>query len=369
MLGTITLGTTGAGSFSTTTLAAATYNVAAVYSGDANYLTSTSAAQSFTVSAAPAPTVASITPAGAVAGSAATTITLTGTNFAATDVVKAGATTLTTVYVNATTLTAMLPANLLAAAATLPISVTDTASTETSGAVNFVVSTAPAVVFTGPSTAASDQQPMVTFQLTQPYAVPINCLLTLTFAPATATGIVDPALQFSSGGTTLAFTIPAGSTATPPVQFQTGTVAGTVTVTLTIVTAGGVNVTPASVAPVVVTLPETVPEISTATIARTGAGTASALTVTMQGFSNTREVKTAIFHFTPTPGNTLTTTDLTIDVSGIFGAWFGSDASTPYGSTFTYTQPFNLNADPATIQSVTVTLVNGVGDSVVQTAQ
>ena len=348
---------------------AGTVTIQAMQTGNLDYAAATPVSQSFTVSAAPAPTVASITPAGAVAGSAATTITLTGTNFAATDVVKAGATTLTTAYVNATTLTAMLPANLLAAAATLPISVTDTASTETSGAVNFVVSTAPAVVFTGPSTAASDQQPMVTFQLTQPYAVPINCLLTLTFAPATATGIVDPTLQFSSGGTTLAFTIPAGSTATPPVQFQTGTVAGTVTVTLTIVTADGVNVTPASVAPVVVTLPETVPEISTATIARTGAGTASALTVTMQGFSNTREVKTAVFHFTPTPGNTLTTTDLTIDVSGIFGAWFGSDASTPYGSTFTYAQPFNLNADPATIESVTVTLVNGVGDSVVQTAQ
>jgi len=209
---------------------------------------------------------------------------------------------------------------------------------------------------------------MLTFQLKQPYLVPIDCVLTLAFTPATATGIDDQAVQFSTGGRTISFTVPAGSTTTPTVQFQTGTVAGTVTVTLGIA-ANGVNVTPSNVAPIVVVLPEVVPQVMTATVSRTGAGASSALTVTVTGFSNTREVKSAIFHFTPTPGNTIEIPDFTIDVTDIFATWFSNEASYAYGSSFTYTQPFSLNADPSTVQSVTVTLVNGVGSSVAQTSE
>jgi hypothetical protein len=318
-----------------------------------------------TAAAPSTPTLTSISPAGGVTGSPATTITLTGTNFTTTDVVQFGEGTLVTTFVNATTLTAVVPANYFSEVGTYPVDVTDSASGLTSGSLNFVISVSPVVVFSGPSAATSDQQPMVTFQLVQPYAVPITCVLTLTFTPSTPAGIVDPNVQFSSGGTTINVTIPAGSTMTPPVQFQTGTVAGTATVTLTITDENGDPLTPPNVAPVVVTLPATVPQITSTTATRA----TGVFTVTMEGFSNTREVKTAIFHFTPMPGATLDTTDLTVDVSGIFAQWFGSDAATQYGSSFTYTQPFNLNSDPTTIQSVTVTLVNTVGSSTTETAQ
>ena len=346
-----------------TVTGAGTVTIQATQAGNAAYAAATPISQTFTVSAVTPPTAAAVSPAGVVAGSAATTVTLTGASFAATDVVEFGATALPTTFVNATTLKAVVSPTLLGTAGAFQISVTDTATKESSGFLSFTVATAPAVVFSGPATATSDQQPMVTFQLTQPYAVPIDGVLTLAFVPSTPAGIVDPTVQFSSGGTTINFTIPAGSTTTPPVQFQTGTVAGTATVTLTIMTADGVVVTPANVVPVVVTLPATVPSISTASVKKTGEGSTASLTVTMAGFSNTREVKTAVFHFTPTPGDTLANPDITIDVTNLFAAWFASDAATQYGSTFTYTQPFNLSADPDTIQSVSVTLANSVGTS------
>jgi hypothetical protein len=342
---------------------AGTVTIQATQAGNTTYAAATPVSQTFTVSSVAMPTLSGISPAGAVAGSAATTVTLTGTSFTTSDQVKVNATVLTTTFVNATTLTAVIPANLLTDAGTLPLTVTDTSSGNSSTVASFLVEVAPVVVFTGPSTAASGDQPVVTFQLKQPYSVPINCVLTLTFVPATATGIDDPAVQFSSGGRTINVTLDAGSTTTPEVQFQAGTVAGTATVTLTI-TADDVNVTPTNVTPVVVALPSVVPQIAAAKVA----STTTALTVTVTGFSNTREVKTAIFHFTPTAGDTISNPDVTIDVTSIFAAWYSTAASNAYGSTFTYTQPFNLNADATTIQGVTVTLVNAVGNSVVTTA-
>lgn len=342
---------------------AGTVTIQATQTGDTTYAAATPVSQSFTVATAAVPTLSGISPVGAVAGSAATTVALTGANFTTTDAVFVNSTMLTTTYTSTTTLTAVIPANLLTSAGALSLTVTDTASGKTSAASSFAVEVAPVVVFTGPSMAASGDQPVVTFQLKQPYAVPINCLLTLTFVPATSTGIDDPAVQFSSGGRTINVTLPASSTTTPDVQFQAGTVAGTVTVALTI-TADDVNVTPASVTPVVVTLPTVVPQIAAAK----SASTTSALTVTVTGFSNTREVKSAIFHFTPTPGNTISNPDVTIDVTSIFATWYSNPMSTTYGSIFTYTQPFNLSEDATTIQGVTVTLVNAVGNSVVTTA-
>ena len=171
-------------------------------------------------------------------------------------------------------------------------------------------------------------------------------------------------MQFATGGRTIAFSIPANSTATPAVQLQTGTIAGAVTVTLA-VTSDGVNVTPANVAPVVITIPAAVPALTSAKTTNSG----QTLTVAVVGFSNTREVTKAVFHFTPAAGATITNPDVTIDVSTVFASWYGSTASDAYGSAFTYAQPFTLDTDATSIAGVTVTLTNSVGASMVLTAQ
>jgi hypothetical protein len=181
------------------------------------------------------------------------------------------------------------------------------------------------------------------------------------FAPVASAAVTDdPTVQFSTGGRLIAFSIPANSTATPSVQLQTGTIAGTATVTLA-VTAAGVNVTPANVAPVVITIPAAVPTLKSAKATKSG----QTLTVAVVGFSNTREVTKAMFHFTPAAGSSIKDPDVTVDVTTVFAGWYGSAASDAYGSAFTFTQPFTLDSDASVIAGVTVTLTNSVGASVV----
>jgi hypothetical protein len=171
--------------------------------------------------------------------------------------------------------------------------------------------------------------------------------------------IDDPAIVFSNGTRTLPLNIPAGSTSTPTVQLQTGTLAGTITLTLTL-TVNGINVTPATITPVVIAIPPSIPNLISPTLTRSG----QTLTVSLTGFSNTREVSKAIFHFTPVAGGTLNNPDVTVDVTASFAAWFANAASDAYGSQFTYTQPFTLDVDASVVQSVTVTLVNTAGNSI-----
>jgi hypothetical protein len=231
-------------------------------------------------------------------------------------------------------------------------------------AATFTVAPAPQFVLSGPQAATSDEQPALTFTLANPYPFSLAGTLTLTFEPVASAGVTgDPAVQFSTGGQTIVFNIPANSTATPAVQLQTGTIAGTATVTLA-VTSDGVNLTPANVAPVVITIPAAVPTLNSATTTKSG----RTLTVAVVGYSNTRELTRAVFHFTPVAGSSIENPDVTVDVSAIFADWYVSTASDAYGSAFTYTQPFTLDIDASSIAGVTVTLENSVGTSVVVTA-
>ena len=253
-VGTISLGAAGTGSLRTTALPQGTNVIVASYSGDAVYAASASAPQTVVITGSTALALTAVSPNSGAIGSPATTVTLTGANFAATDVVLYNATVLPSAFVNATTITAVIPASVFTSAGTGMITVRDTQTEATSSAVTFTVSTAPQIVFTGPPSAVSGQQPTLQFQLVNPYPVALTGSLTLTFVSSDSSGINDPAVQFASGGRTISFSIPADSTATPGVQLQTGTVAGTATVSLA-VDANGVNVTPANVAPVTITIP------------------------------------------------------------------------------------------------------------------
>ena len=174
----------------------------------------------------------------------------------------------------------------------------------------------------------------------------------------------DPAIQFANGGRTFTFTIPANSTVVPPIQLQSGTVAGTITIPLTLM-AGTTNVTPTTLQPVVIVIPRAVPTVSTTTVTRNG----NQLSVAIHGFSNTREVTQATFHFVGIGGVQIDTPDITAPIAPLFTGWFASTPSAQYGSTFTYTQVFNVSDTAANIGSVQVTLTNSVGASALTTAQ
>jgi hypothetical protein len=317
----------------------------------------TTATATTTVNVISGLTLTAIAPTSAPYGSAATTITLTGIGFTQNSVVKLNGTAIPTTYTSPTQLTAIIPASFFQQLTAGTITVFDTVRNLTSTSATFTVSLPNLqVTFSGPTTAGPGEQPTLNLVVSQPYPIAIQGTLTLTVDPFTAGGPTDPAVQFSTGGTTFSFTIPAGSTTTPTIQLQTGTVASYIYVLLTL-QANGQDVEPPST--VEITVPNAVPVISSATITRNG----NTLTVTVQGYSSTRNMNLATFDFTPAPGSTISDPKLSVDVTTDFNTWYSSDPSVQYGSSFTYTQVFNLSNNASTIGSVSVVLTNSEGQS------
>ena len=300
----------------------------------------------------------SVAPNTALLGDAAKTITVTGTGFVANSVVKVSGTAVATTFVNGTTLTAVIPASNFLAVGTLPITVFNPTQSLTSTVVNITVSAPPfSGSLTGPGTSTPGSQPTLTFTVT-PYPAPLTGVLTLTFAPAS--GLTDdPNIQFAAGGRTLTFNLAAGATNVPTVQLQAGTVAGTITVTL-VLTAGGVNVTPASIVPVVIVEAAALPSATSVSATRSG----NTLTVVVNGFSNTREISSAVFHFTAAAGKSIDNPDITIPVgTTLFAPFYLTPGSQAVGSAFLYTQNFTLDQDAGVVSAVSVKMVNSVGTS------
>ena len=89
------------------------------------------------------PTITTISPNNTVAGSAAFTLTINGTNFVAASVVNFGGSALATTFVNSTQLTATIPAASVASTGTSAVTVTNPApGGGTSNAINFTITSA-----------------------------------------------------------------------------------------------------------------------------------------------------------------------------------------------------------------------------------
>ncbi len=306
----------------------------------------------------------SFTPNTATVGDPNKTITITGSGFVANTVAQVNGTAVATTLVNPTTLTAVIPSANFTTAATLTLTLKNPTTGSTSNGLPLVVSI-PAVTATyvGPTTTTAGTQPALNLTIPS-YPIALTATLTINTKSLLPSGVTDPNVLFANGLTTYSFTIPANTTTIPPIQLQAGTVAETITVPL-VLTANGVNVTPAGLAPVIITVPTAVPVATTATLTRSG----NQLTVTVDGFSNTREIVQANFTFTPVPGATLTTTSITAPVATAFATYFATAGSLTAGSSFVYTQVFNIDGDPNSIASVQVTLTNTIGVSVAAIAQ
>jgi uncharacterized protein (TIGR03437 family) len=114
------------------------------YSGQIVFASATAANKSVVVSivlnvAAQVPSIAAVWPPGALAGSAASVVTLTGANFFATSVVTVGSTILTKTLVGANTILATIPSSLLTLAGPLSITITTPTASAASAPVIFTV--------------------------------------------------------------------------------------------------------------------------------------------------------------------------------------------------------------------------------------
>ena len=115
----------------------------------------TSNAQSFTINNPP-PTVTSLSPTSANAGGVAFTLTVNGTGFVSTSVVKFNGGAKTTTFVSATQLTAMITAADIATTGTATVTVTNPGPGGTSNATSFTINNAvPTISSLSPSSAVA----------------------------------------------------------------------------------------------------------------------------------------------------------------------------------------------------------------------
>ena len=221
--------------------------------------------------------------------------------------------------------------------------------------------------FTGLSgTADSAQQVSGTLALGAAYPQDITGQVTLAFVPESslASPADDPSIQFTTGGNTASFTIPANSTAPVSFAFQTGTVAGTITLTVSWQADGAALAVPAALTQAIQIAPA-VPVITAVTATTTSSG----FQVVITGYSNTREATQANLQFTPASGQTLQTTSLTVSLTTATSNWFPESVSYPYGGQFTLTLPFSVSDGTASaIGSISVQLVNTQGTSTASSA-
>ena len=219
-----------------------------------------------------------------------------------------------------------------------------------------VISAAPTITITGlPSVGVAATQSTATVTLSGAYPSDITGTMTLTFAPA-AGGAQNYDAKFATGtGTTVNFTIPAGTTSFN-VPVIIGTVAGVITITTN---------TSLTSAPIVntITVNPAVPVITGVT---PGAVNTSGFSISVTGRSTPRNMTSALFHFTSPTGTSLASADITVPLTSAFTNWYGSSASTPFGSSFTMTVQFSFKGpvgETVPYTTVTVTLTNSVGAS------
>ncbi len=248
----------------------------------------------------------------------------------------------------------------LAGTASFSVTVIDSNSVSASKTLSVTVGlpTGPGVTFSGiGSTAAAATQPSLAVSLGSIYAANVTVKLTMTVV--TDSGLTDPAFQFASGGLTAQTMVPAGSTGgLTAVPVQLGTDASTVTIAAQLLV-GAQDVTPSPASKLTFRLNPAAPVITSMTAARTSTG----FTVTIVGYATSRDVTAASFTFSGTSGANLGTSQLAVAVSSIFAPWYSSAASAPYGSQFTFTQPFTVTGSNTAILSVSATLTSSVGVS------
>lgn len=346
---------------------AGTASVTAVYQD----LPASNAVQ-FTISGAPA--ITQLSPSTVTAGSSGFTLTITGTGFQQGSVIDWDGTALTTTFSSSTQLTAQVPASLVTSLGTASVSVVN--SGVSSNTESLTIS--PVTTLTLQTTSTPTEPSSVGVTLGSAATVALNGTLTLSFTPSVSglpAGYTDPNLQFSctgatctNGNTVLNFTVPANQASVSPLpggSIMQGTVAGTITVTLTSLTRAdtGVSVLPASAVSATLTVAPSAPVIVSNSVSITNL-TSNGFTVILNGFSTTREVTAVNFTFTAASGTKLDgTTTFTVPASSAFASWFNSSAGQSNGSNFGLTVPFTFSGSSKVISGVSVTLTNSVGTS------
>ena len=234
----------------------------------------------------------------------------------------------------------------------------------------------PAYTITGATGAqAPKTQPKLSLTLAGPYAVALTGVLTVTSSGALP---ADPAVQFSTGGRTVPFAIPAnttnaifgptGATVGTSVGFQTGTVANTLTFSPTFATKDGqLDVTPAAPTTLQLTVPSSAPVLAGVQLTNL---TTNGFSIAVTGYATSRNLGSFAVQFTMNSGYDMPKKQFTVDLTQASSIWFSSTASQAFGGQFIVTVPFTFDgALPsgtsigAAFASVSVSVTSDAGSS------
>ena len=201
----------------------------------------------------------------------------------------------------------------------------------------------------------SQQQVSLTIQFASASTVSAIGVLSIQFAPSVANVTDDPAVVFPvTGGRQLQVNVaPGAQTATydnqSAVTFQTGTTAGTITLTLmfpnTAPFSQSYTISPAQV------------QIGSATAVRQSPN----LVVTVNGFDNTYSTGQMSFVFYDTSGKVLTPGGIAVDSRSDFHQYFFTNNQA--GGAFAMQATFPVTGDVTQIGSVAVTMNNSAGQT------
>jgi hypothetical protein len=232
----------------------------------------------------------------------------------------------------------------------------------------------PSVSFTNVASVLGPlQQPAAGLQFSALYPYDVRGVLTLSFISDSF--VDDPAIQFATGKRAINFLIPANTTQAIFLQasgssigtlaaFQTGTVSGLVSLTVSGLTVGQVDLTPGTPAAKSYQIPATVPQLRSIQV-RSFIG--NQIVLVISGYSTPRNLSQLSFQFTGASGSNLTTSSLNLDVSGAFTSWYTSADSDVFGSQFAVSITATITGDPTALQSISVTATNSKGTSAAQT--
>jgi hypothetical protein len=225
-------------------------------------------------------------------------------------------------------------------------------------------------VFLSSQSLQAGQQATVSLTMRSPFphdVVDSQNTMELTFIPAVPGTPMDPAVQFATGGQKVPYLFRANTLTaevqglTGPLGFQTGTVAGTLRLTVTFKLKTGQLRTRTYAA----TVAAGSPVITAATAATIPSGFESVITM----FASTKDVSSLTFRFNTSTsiqlacggvsGCSAAGSTITFNVASLFNAWYAGN--TGYGSLAIVRVPFNIQGSLS--GTVTVTLRNGLGTS------
>ena len=172
----------------------------------------------------------------------------------------------------------------------------------------------------------------------------------------------------STGTTAIPFTIPQGAKVASLGSngaIQQGTVAGTITVTMTSLLAGAVDVLPQPAPTLSVSVPRLVPIIEAGSVTIVNL-TSTGFDVQVNAYSTPRDLLNATFTFQAAPGSVLNgQTSFQVPFNTLAPAYFGGSEGLKNGGYFALTVHFLFSGDTTVISggSVGVTLSNSVGTS------